>query len=435
MLDRVLDGAVREACERLQALQLQLRREANPDSLEERIDGSAHWNNINGALSVVGGSYSPGFAVFRAMEKTLDKFLLPDGTYLRRSPDQRRFHHHMIKTCLPKIFSGEWDTSSEAIIDKLGLRGEPLHEQVIISTPRRYGKTWSVSMFVAACLYCIPGFTVIIYSVSDRQSKMMMDTVVRMYNSLPGAARRRVIKNSEYFVVRDVRGGQSWLQCLPGSSATTRGVGANLIIMEEAAWIKEKLFYENIVPLMGVKETALVGISTPPSETGNYYLRLFDCKDDDGQDIFSIVKIELQCAACMEKREVNCPHKVVQPPAWKSQKRQKMQQAIYGVHPLYYLREVLGVPISDDIYVFTGQYVENFVAPAKCSFPVHEPMNVAVDKPAFVFIGIDPCGGGTMSDTSFCALTFRAGDRNPVVSSCCRSRGTRDRCRGGGSTR
>lgn len=317
--------------------------ETNPPSLEERISDSLQWGVISGAYRSdenLGSSSSTGFTRYHKMLDTLDKFRHADGSIIKRSPDQRKFHRHMINACLPKIFAGEWHQSSEAIIEKLNLGGESINTNVIISTPRRYGKTYAVSMFVAACLYCIPGFRVIIYSVADRQSQMMMETVVRMFDTLAGGSGRHVKKNAEFFWVADDRGTKAELQCLPGSSATTRGVGGDLIILEEAGFIKEQLFYENVVPLLGVNDTALIGISTPPSEAGNYYLRLFDCNDDEGEQIFSSIKVELQCAECMEKRITHCSHKIVQPPAWKSEKRRLMQAAIYSNHPIYYIREV-----------------------------------------------------------------------------------------------
>ena len=432
-----LDADIDAACNRLKSLQLEARRELTPPTLEERIVKHTQWSRISGAADEKNG-YSKGFEVYRKIELTLDSFLHPDGTRIRRSADQRMFHRHMIKTILPKIFAGEWHKASEMIIRKLGLQKEKLHSQVVVSTPRRYGKTWSVSMFVAACLFCIPGISIIIYSKAERQSKMMMKTVINMYRTLvrqhtsgrggrdsgSGSSHqkhaREISNNAQYFVVVDDRGTEAQLQCLPGISATTRGVGADLIILEEAAYIDEQLFYLNVVPLLGVNDTALVGISTPPAEAGNYYLRLFDCKDQEGEDVFDVIKVELQCAACIEKRETHCPHNTAQPPAWKSEKRRLMQAAIYANHPLYYLREVLGIAISDSIFVFTGQLIDAFITPALVPGPSpYEPMHLIFDRPNFIFVGIDPCGGGTMSDTSFCAVTFRSTDRHPVVRAAC----------------
>lgn len=441
-LSELLPLRAQSARERATRLYDKYLDEINPPSLDERITQHVQWGAISRASSSShlgeGDGNSPGFAVYYRMNEVLDMYRHPDGTLIKRSPDQRNFHRHMIKACLPKIFAGEWHQNSEAIIEKLGLSNEKLHSQVVISTPRRYGKTWAVSMFVAACLYCIPGFTLIIYSVADRQSQMMMETVVRMFDTLPGGPHRHIKKNSEFFWVADDRGTRSQLQCLPGSSATTRGVGGDLIILEEAGFMKEQIWYENVVPLLGVNDTALIGISTPPDEIGSYYLRLFDCKDEEGEDIFETIKVELQCADCMEKRALSCSHKVFQPPAWKSEKRRMMQAAIYANHPLYYLREVLGVAIPTDIHVFKETYIDALLRQA--TMPATQASALVADalgqeSARFVFVGIDPCGGGSQSDTSFCALTFRRSDGHPVVRIPERTCATRIGCRAGDSTR
>ena len=412
-LESTLDQLVNDSRTQLEQLQTTYERDAFGPSLEEKIEESMQWGEISGASAT-----TKGFDVYAQLQATLDRFRHPDGSTIKRSPDQRNFHRHMINACLPKIFGAEWDTSSESILQRLGLTDTKISSQVVISTPRRWGKTWSVSMFVAACLYCIPGFSVIIYSVADRQSQMMMETAVSMFDTLDGGRDRHVKKNSEYFIVRSASGGVSTLQCLPGTSATTRGVGGALIILEEAGFMKEEIFYVNVVPLLGVNGTALIGISTPPEELGNYYLRLFDCQDEEGEDIFTTIKVELVCPECMDKGVTHCAHKVDPPPAWKSEKRRKMQEAIYAKNRRYFLREVLGVPIPTDIHVFPGQLVDAFLTPALLTNPalastVTDPMGP--EKAKFVIIGIDPCGGGSQSDTSFCALTFRNSDANPVV--------------------
>lgn len=432
-LENNLETLCQSSRSQLEQLQQAFTRDTFGPSLEEKIEGSLQWGEISGA-----SASTKGFDIYMQLQATLDRFRQSDGSLIKRSTDQRNFHRHMMNACLPKIFGAEWDTSSESILQRLGLSEAKINSQVVISTPRRWGKTWSVSMFVAACLYCIPGFTVIIYSVADRQSKMMMETVVSMFDTLDMGRERRVVKNSEYFIVRTAGGGMAGLQCLPGTSASTRGVGGSLIILEEAGFMKEEIFYVNVVPLLGVNGTALIGISTPPEELGNYYLKLFDCQDEEGEDIFTTIKVELVCAVCMDKGLSHCKHKVEPPPAWKSEKRRKMQEAIYAKNRRYFLREVMGVPIPTDIYVFPSQLVDAFMQPAVLSNPamastVTDPMGP--EKAKFVFIGVDPCGGGSQSDTSFCALTFRTSDANPVVRTLRNACETCSRCPGAAYTR
>lgn len=69
-----------------------------------------------------------------------------------------------------------------------------------------------------------------------------------------------------------------------------RGTTADVVIMEEAAYINPQVFYQVIVPLMGVGGTAILGISTPDNEF-NYYSNLVDLKDNYGENIFLCIRV------------------------------------------------------------------------------------------------------------------------------------------------
>ena len=45
-----------------------------------------------------------------------------------------------------------------------------------------------------------------------------------------------------------------------------RGCTADVIILEEAAFMKERVFFKIVAPLMGVDDTAVLAISTPDDE-------------------------------------------------------------------------------------------------------------------------------------------------------------------------
>ena len=43
---------------------------------------------------------------------------------------------------------------------------------------------------------------------------------------------------------------------------TLKGSGGDLIVCEEAAYMDPQVFYEVVVPLLGLRETAMIAIST-----------------------------------------------------------------------------------------------------------------------------------------------------------------------------
>jgi hypothetical protein len=406
LLEQSVHECLPRITRRFAAAEEAVKKQLCPSSLERRILQKVHWQHPDG------GAVSPGMKIYNLLTKCLDGFTDNIGSPVIRSFHQRVFHRHMTIATLPLIFRGEWQTQSEAIKQRLKI-SEKVLQQVVISTPRRYGKSFAVAMFVAACLYAIPGFSIVVFSVAQRQSDMLMNHIRSFFDTLPGAKERYKVKNAELFEVYDSRGGISTLRCLPGRSETTRGVGANMIILEEAAFINEKIFYDVIVPLLGVKDTVLIGISTPPKDGFNYYLGLFDCNDANGEPIFKIEKVELQCKECQEKQQSKCPHIKVPEPKWKTSSRKDIQKRIYAKNPDVFRREVEGLAVSVDTYVFHGQNIDALMRQAKGQT---SPLSNA-DLVNFVFIGIDPSGGGNGSDTAFVALTYRARDYHPVVSS------------------
>lgn len=71
-------------------------------------------------------------------------------------------------------------------------------QEILISTPRRFGKTISVSMFAAALLYSCAGIELSIYSTCKRISQKLLRNVVKfldlIYAGIPGSERMRVIR-------------------------------------------------------------------------------------------------------------------------------------------------------------------------------------------------------------------------------------------------
>ena len=69
-----------------------------------------------------------------------------------------------------------------------------------------------------------------------------------------------------------------------------------------------KVFYEVIVPLLEVENTALICISTP-QDSMNFYSEMFTLKTPDGKPLFNTLEVSLVCAACKaSENPERCPH-------------------------------------------------------------------------------------------------------------------------------
>jgi len=100
-----------------------------------------------------------------------------------RSFHQRQFHEDFLKACTRTFWKLEPPGSFAKMHQKVLQENswEHLAQEVLISTPRRFGKTISVSMFAAAMLYAAPAVELSIYSTCKRISQKLLRGVVKFF--------------------------------------------------------------------------------------------------------------------------------------------------------------------------------------------------------------------------------------------------------------
>jgi hypothetical protein len=114
-------------------------------------------------LAVASGTKYNGFQRMLKCRQALDAL---DRKGWQRSFHQRMFHDNFIRACA-RIFwkreaHGTFAKDHQKILEVNGW--DHLSQEVLVSTPRRFGKTISVSMFSAAMLYSCPNLEMSIYS-------------------------------------------------------------------------------------------------------------------------------------------------------------------------------------------------------------------------------------------------------------------------------
>ena len=78
--------------------------------------------------------------------------------------------------------NGQFNRDHQSVLVKNNW--DHLAQEVLISTPRRFGKTISVSMFAAAMLYSAPSVEISIYSTCKRISQKLLRNVVKFINEM-----------------------------------------------------------------------------------------------------------------------------------------------------------------------------------------------------------------------------------------------------------
>jgi len=79
-----------------------------------------------------------------------------------------------------------------------------ISSEVLIVTPRRFGKTTAVAMYVTACLLFIPGVKIAIFSTGQRASTSLTDLVRTFLRAIQGASERIVEQTKEHLFVAAV---------------------------------------------------------------------------------------------------------------------------------------------------------------------------------------------------------------------------------------
>ena len=127
-----LDAARRRRIETLSfksALEDDGKEELNEDASLDEIEGLGVW---------LPGDVFQGDVNYRTLQRLLTRV---DQRGFERSAQQLEFHVAFMKAAARVIYRGSWETERPAIMKKFGW--ETSNSEVLISTPRRFGKTFS----------------------------------------------------------------------------------------------------------------------------------------------------------------------------------------------------------------------------------------------------------------------------------------------------
>lgn len=183
----------------------------------------------------------------------------------------------------------------------------------------------------------------------------------------------------------------------PKKNQTTRGTGADIIIIDEAAHVDPALFYKVIVPILHMKNTALLCLSSPEGDS-NYYSGLMNLKNDDGSSFFKVIDCFQICDKCLKLervKQIECRH-VRNTAHWLSSKKKSQLVQLYKASPEDAIREFGGVVVSNYKPAFCKSEVEHLFT-AECV--------LTHTAPKYIFTSCDPNGGGP-SHMSICSAYF-----------------------------
>lgn len=128
-----------------------------------------------------GGSLKEKSNGFKRMKLCQSALEAIDRGGWERSYHQRLFHENFLRACTRVFWKtephGEFARSHQKILETNGW--DNLTQEILVSTPRRFGKTISVSMFAAAMIFSAPGVEVSIYSTCKRISQKLLRNIAK----------------------------------------------------------------------------------------------------------------------------------------------------------------------------------------------------------------------------------------------------------------
>lgn len=152
-------------------------------------------HNLND-LSNEEGIHVDGDDRLRRVFVTLDSF------GFERSEFQKLWHWFMVAAALPHIYGErDWPRVQERVLKAMGF--DELRSEVLIQTFRRAGKTWSVSMLLAALMLNVPGLKISVISTGGRASGKLLDEVVKFIYLVRGGVSRIVGLTTEKLFVSE----------------------------------------------------------------------------------------------------------------------------------------------------------------------------------------------------------------------------------------
>ena len=157
--------------------------------------------------------------------------MLDSGFGVTRSKMQISFHESFLAATSRHLYSEDENVDWARVKTQQGW--EDTRSVVLCQTPRRFGKTWSVGLFIAAYVVTVPNSEQSIFSTGKRASSKMLE-LIKGFVAKVVDPRDIVKSNAEILVLRHPGTGEkSIVNSYPAASKTLRGSGGDVLWLEE----------------------------------------------------------------------------------------------------------------------------------------------------------------------------------------------------------
>lgn len=320
-----------------------------------------------------------------------------DQNGFERSSQQRLFHRAFMQASYEQLYGNELHKNLVRLLEEDGI--SEMRTEVAITTPRRFGKTFSIALWCACTLVLMNGHDSSIYSTSARVSKMLLQTTLRFVYMLQEKFGGKIIAidKNEYVEFLTNDGHVNSFHAYPAKSETLRGTGskrkAGTVVLEEAAFINPEVTTSIVAPTLTRDNVNLFCISTINSD--DVVMKGFvDAKYPDGRSVMRVLNFSLVCKECRATGRVDtCRHLMGELPHWSSSAQHGKLALLMKNSQETLQREIKGMDISERTKcMFNAQSIK---ALRDDALSVISWQRIGVQRR--IFIVVDPDAGGERS--------------------------------------
>jgi len=148
-----------------------------------------------------------------------------------RSKLQRQFHEAFIQSVALHLYKDDLDVDLESVMRRNSW--DDLRQSVLCLTPRRFGKTTAVAMFIAAYAMCVPHSVQSVFSTGRRASQKLLELIRDIIKKTPMAS--TIVKCNQEELILQIGFDRRKISSYPSHAKTLRGVGGDILYLEEVS--------------------------------------------------------------------------------------------------------------------------------------------------------------------------------------------------------
>ena len=303
-------------------------------------------------------------------------------------PQQEKMLKAMCSTLAMAIFDKHYADALPWLVGTFGLRHAKFVTGVVAS--RQVGKTTLAAALMVAAMVNFGKLQMGIASTGQRASINVLAVVKEFLRSLEAhlGGTFSMDNNQRMKIVLD---NGSAITALPMSVDTNRGIPYDVVYADEAAFIKLEMLAKVLIPLLVRPGRCLFMTSTPHTDPANHFTKMLTMYQGT---MIDVVVLSLVCDACaaIPGFQGTCPHRQGLLSEDVKSSRSKLTELILkSISDEATLQtELQGRPSTQTCCAFPPDAIRD-IQDAEAVQPVFPAPDC---KPEYMFMCIDPTGGG-----------------------------------------